>query len=110
MFHGTSIDNVESIKEKGILSKFEGVYLTSSLDSACRWVAFKLKAMGQRKFAVIEVEIEKSKLEEGCDHSPLMVQLFGVGDSKLSSESIPPENIKEIHLFEIAEKNSKKAS
>jgi len=103
LFHATAIENVESIKEKGLLSKFEGVYLTDSLDSACRWIGFRLEAMGQDQLAVIEVDVDEETLEEGVDHSPLMVKLFGVGRSLLSIDPIPAEKIKEVHYFKIGE-------
>lgn len=97
-FHGTAHENIDSIREKGLISKFEGVYLTDSVDSACRWTGMRIQPGG--KLAVIEVEVEEDDLEEGIDHSPRMVTLFGVGKSLVSTESIPPENIIEIHEFQ----------
>ncbi len=99
-FHGTRIANVDSIKEKGLVSKFEGVYLTDSLDSACRWVGMRLMPEDNGQLAVVEVEVEEDDLEEGVDHSPMMVKLFGVGKSLVSPDSIPPEQIVEIHYFQ----------
>ena len=100
-FHATSIENVQSIREKGLIAKYGEVYLTDSLDSACRWMGFRLKAMGQDIMAVIEVEADETKLIEGCDHSPMMVQLFGVGKSLVSEKSIPKSRVKKIHYFKI---------
>lgn len=101
LYHGTAHENIESIKEKGLLAKFEGVYLTDSLDSACRWTGMRIQPGG--KLAVIEVEVEEDDLEEGVDHSPMMITLFGVGKSLVSVEAIPPENIIEIREFQKAE-------
>jgi hypothetical protein len=49
----------------------------------------------------VEVEVNEKKLIEGTDHSPLMVQLFGVGRSLLSPKNIPAKAIKEIHIFKM---------
>jgi len=101
LYHATSANNVESIKKKGLISRFEGVYLTDSIESAQRWIGFRLRAQGETLLAIVEVEVDESKLEEGTDHSPFMVQLFGVGKSLLSPENIPAKAIKEIHLFKM---------
>jgi len=78
LYHGTSIGNVDSIQKKGLKkSVFEcGVYLTDSADSAAKWIGFRLAAMGQEMMAVIEVEVDSSKLSKGMDHSPMMQKLF----------------------------------
>jgi hypothetical protein len=99
-FHGTSVKNVDSIREKGLLAKYDGVYLTDSEESALRWTGFRLRAMGESKIAVVEVEVDEKDLEEGVDHSPMMVQMFGVGKSLVSLESIPPEKIINVNLYE----------
>lgn len=102
LFHGTNIDNVTSIKKSGLIAKFEGVYLTDSIDSAIRWTGIKL--MHSSPFmAVIEVEVDEKKLEEGVDHSPAMVDLFGVGKSLVSPRSIPKSRIKRVHYFELTQ-------
>ena len=103
LFHATSAKNAESIREKGLLSKWEGVYLTDSAESASRWMGFRLAAMGESLMIVVEVEVEEETLVEGTDHSPLMVQLFGVGKSLVSPESIPPSKIKDIHYYQLNE-------
>lgn len=99
LYHGTAVSNVESIMEEGLKSKFEGVYLTDSKDSACRWVGMRVAAMGGDVVAVIEVEVDEDGLEAGVDHSPLMEKIFGVGKSLLSPASIPPHRIKDVHYF-----------
>jgi hypothetical protein len=101
LYHATSANNIESIRKKGLVSRFEGVYLTDSIESAQRWIGFRLRAQGETLLAVVEVEVDETKLEEGTDHSPLMVQLFGVGKSFLSPKNIPAKKIIEIHLFKM---------
>lgn len=102
LFHGTSINNVDSIKKEGIKAIWEGVYLTDSLESATRWVGFKLATQGEKFVAVIEVEVNNDeKLVEGNDHSQFMVDIFGVGKSILSLKSISKSRIKKVHYFKI---------
>ena len=103
LFHATSAKNEESILEKGLVSKWEGVYLTDSADSAARWIGFRLAAMGEKAMIVVEVEVEEKGLIEGNDHSPMMVQLFGVGKSLLSPKDIPPSKIQEIYYYQLNE-------
>jgi hypothetical protein len=50
---------------------------------------------------VVEVEVNNKDLVEGCDHSPLMVQMFGVGKSLLHEKPVPPKAIKRIHHYEL---------
>ena len=101
LFHATSAKNEESILEKGLVSKWEGVYLTDSAESAARWIGFRLAAMGEPLMIVVEVEVDDRTLVEGCDHSPIMVQLFGVGKSLLSQKNIPPSKIKSISHYQL---------
>lgn len=103
LYHATSAKNAWSIKEKGLLSKWEGVYLTDSAESAIRWMGFRLAAMGEPLMIVVEVEVEEKSLVEGCDHSPIMVQIFGVGKSLVSPKSIPPSRIKGIEYYKLNE-------
>jgi len=103
-FHATSVSNVPSIKKDGLIIKWDYVYLTDSIDSALRWIGFRLQATGEKTIAVIEVEVDEEKLEEGMDHSPMMVKLFGVGKSLTSSEPISASSIKEVHIYAINDK------
>ena len=106
LFHGTSINNVDAIKREGIKAFWEGVYLTDSIESATRWVGFKLATQGQNMLAVIEVEVNNDKnLVEGNDHSQFMVDIFGVGKSILSLKSIPKSRIKKVHYYKIGGKS-----
>jgi hypothetical protein len=101
LFHATRIGNVPSILAEGLISKWEGVYLTDSLESALRWMGWRFQAMGEEFMAIIEVEVDETKLIEGTDHSPMMVTLFGVGKSLVSPKRIPPSAIKEVHKYEL---------
>lgn len=99
LYHGTSMKNLEAIQKEGLKQFWEGIYLTDSIESAQRWTGFRLRANGERELAVIEVEVDESNLEEGCDHSPMMETIFGVGKSILHIGHIPPNKIIECHLF-----------
>ena len=101
VYHATAVSNVESIKEKGLLSVWEGVYLTDSEESAQRWIGFRLKAMGHDKMAIVEAEVNPRSLTEGTDHSPIMELIFGVGKSLLSPKAIPASKIKNIKIVSI---------
>lgn len=101
LYHATDGDNEESILERGILAKFEGVYLTDSEESATRWIGFRLRAKGKPKMSVFRVEVEETLLEEGRDHSPAMIQIFGVGKSFVYPKTIPPTSIKEVIQYGI---------
>jgi hypothetical protein len=83
--------NLTGILGKGILkSKWEGgVYLTDSEKSAVAWVAMRVPG----DILVIEVEVTESKLIPGVDHSPLMQEIFGAGESLVYTDSIPPEQL-----------------
>jgi hypothetical protein len=100
-FHATSFKNIDSIKDKGIESRFDGVYLTDSEESALRWMGFRYKAMGEDLIAVIEVEVNEEDLVEGIDHSPIMEKLFGVGRSLVSPKTITPDNIINFNVYEV---------
>jgi RNA:NAD 2'-phosphotransferase (TPT1/KptA family) len=101
LYHGTNFDNLGSILTKGLISKYEGVYLTDSRESAMRWVGFRLKAMGASKMVVIEVEVNEDDIEDGVDHSPAMVEIFGVGKSLLHTKSIDRKCIKNVYQFDL---------
>jgi hypothetical protein len=101
LFHGTDYNNLCSILKDGLVSKFEGVYLTDSAESAARWIGFRLRADGKTKMAIIEVEVPEEGLEEGIDHSPMMVKIFGVGKSILSPTNIPRSAIRNVYECEL---------
>lgn len=99
LFHATSAKHEQNILEKGLTSRWEGVYLTDSAESAARWIGFRLAAQGEDRMIVVEVEVNNKDVVPGTDHSPLMEKLFGVGKSLLHAKPIPPEAIKEIHYY-----------
>lgn len=101
LFHATRTENIPSIQEKGLLPMLGEIYLTDSIESAHRWMGFRFAAVGDTTFSVVEVEVDEKSLYEGTDHSPLMVALFGVGKSLVSTKRIPKSRIKNIHHFKI---------
>lgn len=101
LYHATFVRNIDSIRAKGLLQMWEGVYLTDSKESAIRWMGFRLKAMGETQIAIVEVNISKRGLQEGIDHSPLMELIFGVGKSLVSPKSIPPTKITKIETISL---------
>ena len=82
---------------------FGEIYLTDSIESAHRWMGFRFAAVGEKTFSVVEVEVDEKDLYEGTDHSPLMVSLFGVGKSLVTTKRIPKSRIKKIHHFKIGQ-------
>ena len=100
-FHATRVANVGAIKKEGLKPVWDFVYLTDSLDSALRWMGFRIKAAGDNVMAVIEVEAEEKDLQEGMDHSPLMQQIFGCGRSLISEKRIPKSRIKKVHYYSL---------
>ena len=80
-FHATKISNIFSIRKQGLKPIWDYIYLTDTLDSACKWMGPAFSALGEAGFAVVEVEMESDKLKNGIDHSPIMEKLFGVGKS-----------------------------
>lgn len=103
LYHATDAANLGSILAKGLLSKWEGVYLTDSAESAARWIGFRLAAMGKPKMIVVEVEVSSRGLLPGTDHSPVMERLFGVGKSILSPKSIPASAIRKIFEYDLTQ-------
>ena len=104
LYHATLTTNVPSIQKEGIKPIWDFVYLTDSLDSALRWMGFRFNAMGDETMAIIEVDVDEKELDEGVDHSPIMVKLFGVGKSLVSEKTITPDQIKEIHYYSLTQK------
>jgi len=102
-FHATAAQNVAPILQFGILRKFEGVYLSDSLEGAANWKALVMKD-GDR-LAIIEVEIDGRKLRNGNDHHPMMQAVFGAGKSLLSLKSIPPSKIVAHHIVRITKQS-----
>lgn len=98
-FHATRMQNIPGIQKEGLKAIWDFVYLTDSLESAQRWMGWRIKAMGDSVFAVVEVEADPAKLQEGTDHSPMMVNIFGVGKS-FTTDAVPKSRVKKIHYFQ----------
>ena len=94
LYHGTDYRNLGSILGEGLRASMEGgVYLTDSADSAMRWTAMKIQAMGGSTVLVVEVEVEEKDLILGSDHSPIIQQIFGCGESYLYMNRISTSKI-----------------
>jgi hypothetical protein len=92
LYHATAMTNLGSILDKGLLKGYDGgVYLTESVDSAFKWMGFRIA--GRDDLVVI-------KVEPGCDHSPIMQQIFGCGESYFYPFDIPSSKLKDFIKFE----------
>ena len=96
-YHATSLEAAELIQKEGLKPIWDYVYLTDSLDSARRWMGFRFMVMGVREYAIVEVEMDPTRLRPGTDHSPLMEAIFGTGPSLTYSRRISPKRIRKIH-------------
>ena len=73
IYHATPIKNLESIREYGLHSNYDGIYFSENAMSALKWVS--LGKGGQ--YAVIEIDIKgRTGLKPGRDHAPIMEFLF----------------------------------
>lgn len=91
---------------EGIKQHWEGVYLTDSAESAAKWVGLKLHALGEDSVVVFEVEVEAHKLSDGTDHSPIIHELMGVGESILHEGNISNKKIKNVLEFSFKDKSN----
>ena len=101
LFHATEVANVAGIMKEGIKTTFGEVYLTDSPESGVRWLSIRPRE--KKEIAVIEVEVEESELEEGVDHSPLLVEILNVGKSIVCPRTIKPEEILSVNIYEYGE-------
>lgn len=101
LFHGTDYNNLSSILSRGLKKHWEGIYLTDSKESAFRWVAFKLKAMGLKDVLVVEVDVDENLCQPGMDHSPFIEKIFGCGKSILYTDNISTKNILNYYHYKI---------
>jgi len=95
-YHATPKSNFNSIVQKGIIAYFEGVYCSTSEETAARWVCFKRRDAEQIMVLPFDRPEGDERMSIGIDHSPMMTQLLGVSDegaSFVSSESIPMTDI-----------------
>ena len=77
-YHGTSLSNLLKIIDDGkIKTSMEGiVYLAETQEDAFKFVALRYMA---ETIAVIELELDESKIEETFDHSPVFFKAKAYG-------------------------------
>ena len=77
-YHGTSYSNFLKIIEDGkIKTSMEGiVYLAKTKEDAFKFVALRYMT---EDIAVIELELDNSKIEETFDHSPIFFKAEAYG-------------------------------
>ena len=71
-YHATKYENLKSIMEHGLHSRFGEIYFSSSAISAVRWVGAGQTGL----YAVIEVKLDERKYKPGQDHAPIMEYMF----------------------------------
>lgn len=95
-YHATPKSNFNSIVEKGIISRFDGVYCSTSEETAVRWICFTRRDAEKIMVLPFDRPEGDERMRIGWDHSPMMTQLLGVSDegaSFVSSENIPNSDI-----------------
>jgi len=95
-YHATPKSNLYSIMEQGIVSRFDGVYCSTSEETAVRWICFTRR--GDEEIVVLPFDRPEGdeRMSIGVDHSPMMTNILGVSDegaSFVSSENIPMTDI-----------------
>ena len=71
-YHATKLENLKSIMEYGLHSRYGEIYFSSNPISAVRWVG-----AGQTgHYAVIQVMLEENRYKPGQDHAPIMEYMF----------------------------------
>ena len=71
-YHATKLENLKSIMEYGLHSRYGEIYFSSNAISAVNWVG-----MGQTgHYAVIQVMLEEHRYKPGQDHAPIMEHMF----------------------------------
>ena len=95
-YHATPKENLTSIMQHGIQTRFGEVYCSTAQDSAARWICFT--RMGCKEIMTLPFNRPQGdkRMRLGTDHSPILTRLLGIdeeGASFTSSETIPPEDI-----------------
>tara|TARA_R100000479_G_scaffold175457_1_gene126554 strand:- start:280 stop:636 length:357 start_codon:yes stop_codon:yes gene_type:complete len=93
-YHATPYENFFSIMEEGIRKSWGGVYCSTDMDTAAKWICFTRAT--SKKIMVLSFKRDSSLMELGIDHSPVMTKMLGVDDdsaSFVSPDGIPPEDI-----------------
>jgi hypothetical protein len=95
LYHATSMDNLESIREYGLHSRYDGVYFSENSFSALRWIGLG-KPNGH--YIICEVEVKRRKgLKMGQDHSPFMEWLC---PGKVWVSPKPKYTIEQVMVYE----------
>ena len=102
-YHATPYENFFSIVQKGIKKNYDGVYCSTDMDTAAKWISFTRAT--SKKIMVLPFKRDSSLMELGIDHSPVMTKMLGVDDdsaSFVSPDEIPPEDIiwDDVMIFE----------
>lgn len=95
-YHATPKSNLYSIMEQGIVSRFDGVYCSTSQETAVRWICFTRREAEEIVVLPFDRAEGDERMSIGVDHSPVMTNILGVSDegaSFVSSENIPMTDI-----------------
>jgi len=95
-YHATPKSNLDSIIEQGIISRFDGVYCSTSEQTALRWICFTRREAEEIMVLPFDRPEGDERMSIGADHSPMMTNILGVSDegaSFVSSEDIPMRDI-----------------
>lgn len=71
-YHATKYENLKSIMEHGLHSRFGEIYFSSNASSAVNWVGMGKTGL----YAVIEVQLDERRYKPGQDHAPIMEYMF----------------------------------
>ncbi len=95
-YHATPKNNLYPIMEQGIVSRFDGVYCSTSEETAVRWICFTRREAEEIVVLPFDRPEGDERMSIGVDHSPMMTNILGVSDegaSFVSSENIPMTDI-----------------
>ena len=95
-YHATPKSNFNSIVEKGIISRFDGVYCSTSEETAARWICFTRRDAEQIMVLPFDRPEGDERMTIGIDHSPMMTEMLGVPDEGASyvyGDTVNPRQI-----------------
>ena len=95
-YHATPKENLSSIMQHGIQTRFGEVYCSTAEESCARWICFT--RMGAKEIITLPFSRPQGdkRMRLGTDHSPILTKMLGIdeeGASFTSSETIPPQDI-----------------
>lgn len=95
LYHATPLSNLESIREYGLHSRYDGVYLATNPVGAARWVG-----IGKNEpIAVLEIEVKNLKaLHIGQDHHPIMEALY---NTRVYVSPKPKHIFTKVYIYEV---------